>query len=87
MKASGLVFLLVAAVLMLPIRNVPHSGFVTESPRTVCGDSSALSEAAPHSAADSGIESGGDTVQIIVAVVVIIIIVYFISCIADTGSQ
>jgi uncharacterized membrane protein YadS len=85
MKASGLIFLLAAAVLLLPIANAPNTELVTESPQTVCGDSAVLSEPAPQGAAEN--DDTADTVKIIAAVVVIIIVIYFISHIADMGSQ
>ncbi len=87
MKAGSLIALLVAAVLLLPVRSAPATGLVTDSPQTVCGESAALTEAAPQGAEISDGGGADDTVEIIVAVVVIILIICFLSYIADMGSQ
>lgn len=79
-KANGLIaILLIAAILLLPIKDSPENGLVSVSPQAVSGDIAAQNDSVSNEDNESG------TVKIIAAVIIVLIVI--ISCITETDGQ
>ena len=79
-KASGLIaLLLVAVIILLPFKEPMINGRATETPLTVSGVSSPQNDSAPQ---DDEID---DTAKFVTVVIIVVIVIFIIYCI--TGAE
>jgi len=81
-KASGLIaLLLVAAIILLPLRSPTNNGSTTETPLTVSGVSAIQSDSALQD------DEVSDTTKIIAVVIIVVIVIFIIYGLSQTNSS
>jgi hypothetical protein len=86
MQKSGgfLALLLVVVILCAPVKSVPETLFISESPQTACGDFASPNENGEVVDSEDGKE---DSYQILAVVIVVVIVIFIIYCFSNADNK